>query len=585
MPQRLRRSAITFGLVLALCTSAFGDGQKVTIRLRDGRSLEGELLDAGSRQYRIKVGENIVTIQERDVLELTFAKAPPPSLDAFPATPLALQTMKVLDPATRATRHEEDAETWAALVKEHLKGLRNERLINSLDPESVDQVVYLGLLTTQIDPCTDALFRAFGGKRQASARLAALRFGTTKDASRYVDGVIRTLGQPETESVQLGKQTLPSRIGDLTIVAITQAETLVVAIVDSGGSPAAVEQDRHALLQWARAQIGLPPLAARQTLASLETWNRRDNCGARLHVDRLIEQLRDAPSSIVGSFATSLPLVLDDATVCMVPIGASPQLRDANLFHALLDTVESGTSPNGVSGALRRALAGGEDATEADASKQRTAAMRCLLTIGRLPEPQQVVSRLVVMLEKGTDTERELAAALLENHGDPSLVPLLLDLVEDPTMPGTALARLLYTFGDASMRPRIIALLDNPRLRSRAFQPLVRCGTRGDHAQVLAHAKAFYEEGRRVAKEKGLAMPGLGELLILDALADRVWNPALNVQCVPLLKDKNFARGIARQLKKHGTNKLVPHLRKLVDDPVAGKYAKELIEHIENTTR
>ena len=593
MQQRLRRSAFTFGLALALCVPAFGDGQKVTIRLRDGRSLEGELLDGGSRQYRVKVGKNIVTVEEHDVLELTFAKAPAPSLDAFASTPPALQTMEILDPPTRATRSEEDAQTWAALVKERLGGLKSERLINPLDPEAVDQVVYLGLLPTQIDPCADALFRAFGGMRNASTRIAAprfgtvriaaLRFGTTTDASRYVDGVVRTLGQPDTDPIQLGQRTLPSRIGDLTIVALTQAESLVVAIVDSGGSNAPVEHDRRELLQWARAQMGLPPLAATQTLASLETWNRRDNRGAKLHIDRLIEQLRDAPSGSVNSFAASVPLALDEATVCMVPIGASPQLRTPDLFHSLLDTVESGVPSKPLSAALRRAFTS-DGKAENDATKQRTAAMRCLLTIGRLPEPKQVLSRLVVMLEKGTDTDRELAAVLLESHGDPSLVPLLLDLVEDPTMPGTALARLLYTFGDASMRPRIIALLDNPRLRFRAFQPLVRCGTRADHALVLAHAKAFYTEGRRVSKEKGEAIAGLGELLILDALADRLWNPALNVQCVPLLQDKYFAEGVARQLETHGTKELVPHLRKLIDDPVAGKYAKRLIEHIENTT-
>ena len=59
------------GIILALATSAFAD----TVKLKDGRTVQGTYLGGSPRQVRVEVGDQIQTLDVSDIERIEFGGA------------------------------------------------------------------------------------------------------------------------------------------------------------------------------------------------------------------------------------------------------------------------------------------------------------------------------------------------------------------------------------------------------------------------------------------------------------------------------------------------------------------------------
>ncbi len=556
----MRTFVLALVAVLLVALAVRAAEQRVSIRLADGRTLEGELLDFGERTYRVRVGGEVLVLAERDVVEIEFlpAPAPAPTLDIFPLEPPP--SIPGLVAAGKPERLERPAAPggWAETLGDRF----NAKEIGAADLAAVRRAYVVAFRYERLDavvaPEERPLFRPVHG--ETNVHLLAFEFDAEEAARRYLDDLSDEvmLATGRADAVRLYDRLVTTRRG--AVVALIVAHPARYADLDAV----------RAAVGFVRECLSLPPLAGAGRLPAPADWDRPESAStqrrARL-LAREIEESRGAlrlstPELRVGpvlrfdALDGRVPVALDAHGVCFAPLGEAPPLASPEVLDAVLD-------------ALARA---GSD-------EERRAAIGAVRALGPTRDFRRHASRLLAWLEGGTEAEVEAAVAALETNGDPALLPHLLDLAADPSAPGDAVARLLWRFGDDSMRPRVLALLDDPRLRERAFVPLVKCGTPADHARVLPHARWYYEEGSRRAKERGELGGGLLRLAVLRALAERVWNPAMNAASLDLLRDGTFGSTVAALVERTGDPSLIPALERLADDPVAGEDARRLIEH------
>src|SRR5690349_19976173 len=71
------------GLVFAVVVSAFGD----TLRMKDGRTVNGTYLGGSARQVRVEIGDRIETLDVSDIDRIKFGGQLPPTPPPPPRAP------------------------------------------------------------------------------------------------------------------------------------------------------------------------------------------------------------------------------------------------------------------------------------------------------------------------------------------------------------------------------------------------------------------------------------------------------------------------------------------------------------------